>query len=163
MLEEQGKEKEQDKDKKGGNEEMAIQQLTVFLENKQGKLAQVTRLLAENGIDLRALSIADTAEFGILRLIVSDIEKAKEILVSDGTLVQITEVVGVRLSDRPGELAEVLSALDCAGINVEYLYAFLMRTENSAYVVLRVAENDEAEQILQKAGFQLINEKDIAS
>ena len=142
---------------------MAIQQLTVFLENKQGKLAQVTRLLAENGIDLRALSIADTAEFGILRLIVSDIEKAKEILVSDGTLVQITEVVGVRLSDRPGELAEVLSALDCAGINVEYLYAFLMRTENSAYVVLRVAENDEAEQILQKAGFQLINEKDIAS
>ena len=113
---------------------MAIQQLTVFLENKQGKLAQVTRLLAENGIDLRALSIADTAEFGILRLIVSNTEKAKEILVSDGTLVQITEVVGVRLSDRPGELAEVLSELDRAGINVEYLYAFLMRTENSAYM-----------------------------
>ena len=142
---------------------MAIQQLTVFLENKQGKLAQVTRLLAENGIDLRALSIADTAEFGILRLIVSNTEKAKEILVSDGTLVQITEVVGVRLSDRPGELAEVLSELDRAGINVEYLYAFLMRTENSAYVVLRVAENDQAEKILQKAGFQLVGSKDIAS
>ena len=142
---------------------MAIQPLTVFLENKQGKLAQVTRLLAENGIDLRALSIADTAEFGILRLIVSNTEKAKEILVSDGTLVQITEVVGVRLSDRPGELAEVLSELDRAGINVEYLYAFLMRTENSAYVVLRVAENDQAEKILQKAGFQLVGSKDIAS
>ena len=140
---------------------MAIQQLTVFLENKQGKLAQVTRLLAENGIDLRALSIADTAEFGILRLIVSNTEKAKEILVSDGTLVQITEVVGVRLSDRPGELAEVLSELDRAGINVEYLYAFLMRTENSAYVVLRVEDNEIASGILAKAGFRMVGEAEL--
>ena len=120
---------------------MAIQQLTVFLENKQGRLAEVTRLLAKNNIDLRALSIADTAEFGILRMIVSDTEKAKQILAADGTLVQITEVVGVRLSDQPGELAEVLSTLDSQQINVEYLYAFLTRTENSAYVVLRVANN----------------------
>ncbi len=141
---------------------MAIQQLTVFLENKQGKLAQVTRLLAENGIDLRALSIADTAEFGILRLIVSNIEKAKQILTADGTLVQITDVVGVRLSDRPGELAEVLSVLDREGINVEYLYAFLTRTENSAYVVLRVADNAAAEKTLQKAGFCLVDGKNLA-
>ena len=84
---------------------MAIQQLTVFLENKQGKLAEITGLLAKNGIDLRALSIADTAEFGILRLIVSDAGKARQILAADGTLVQITEVVGVQLSDQPGELA----------------------------------------------------------
>lgn len=142
---------------------MAIQQLTVFLENKQGKLAEVTRLLAKNGIDLRALSIADTAEFGILRLIVSDTEKAKQILAADGTLVQITEVVGVRLSDQPGELAEVLSALDEKGVNVEYLYAFLTRTENSAYVVLRVADNTAAEETLQKAGFRLVGAADIAS
>ena len=142
---------------------MAIQQLTVFLENKQGKLAEVTRLLAKNGIDLRALSIADTAEFGILRLIVSNTEKARQILAADGTLVQITEVVGVRLSDQPGELAEVLSALDEKGVNVEYLYAFLTRTENSAYVVLRVADNTAAEETLQKAGFRLVGAGDIAS
>ncbi len=142
---------------------MAIQQLTVFLENKQGKLAEITGLLAKNGIDLRALSIADTAEFGILRLIVSDAGKARQILAADGTLVQITEVVGVQLSDQPGELAEVLSALDDNGINVEYLYAFLTRTENSAYVVLRVADNAAAEKTLQKAGFRLVKAKDLAS
>ena len=142
---------------------MAIQQLTVFLENKQGKLAKITDLLAKEGIDLRALSIADTAEFGILRLIVSDVEKAKQILGKNNVLVKITDVVGVRLSDRPGELADVLLALDNAGINVEYLYAFLMPAADSAYVVLRVAENDEAEQILQKAGFCLVSAKDIAS
>ena len=140
---------------------MAIQQLTVFLENKQGKLAKVTNLLAQNGIDLRALSIADTAEFGILRLIVSNTEKAKQILTENNVLVNITDVVGVRLSDKPGELAEVLSKLDGAGINVEYLYAFLMPIADSAYVVLRVAENDEAEQILQSAGFRLVTAKDI--
>lgn len=142
---------------------MAIQQLTVFLENKQGKLAKITDLLAKDGIDLRALSIADTAEFGILRLIVSDVEKAKQILGKNNVLVKITDVVGVRLSDRPGELAEVLFTLDNAGVNVEYLYAFLMPAADSAYVVLRVAENDEAEQILQKAGFCLVSAKDIAS
>lgn len=142
---------------------MAIQQLTVFLENKQGRLAEVTRLLAKNNIDLRALSIADTAEFGILRLIVSDTEKAKQILAADGTLVQITDVVGVRLSDQPGELAEVLSTLDNQQINVEYLYAFLTRTENSAYVVLRVANNTAAEATLQKAGFQLVGASSIDS
>ena len=142
---------------------MAIQQLTVFLENKQGKLAKVTDLLAKEGVDLRALSIADTAEFGILRMIVSNIEKAKKVLVENGILVKITDVVGVRLTDKPGELAEVLSKLDGAGVNVEYLYAFLVPVAGSAYVALRVAENDEAEQILQKAGFQLVNAKDIAS
>ena len=142
---------------------MAIQQLTVFLENKQGKLAEVTRVLAKSGIDLRALSIADTAEFGILRLIVSNTEKAKQILAADGTLVQITEVVGVQLSDRPGELAEVLSALDQKGVNVEYLYAFLTRNENSAYVVLRVADNVAAEKTLHASGFRLVEAKDIAS
>ncbi|MBE6529508.1 MAG: hypothetical protein E7680_02755 [Ruminococcaceae bacterium] len=142
---------------------MAIQQLTVFLENKQGKLAEITRLLAKNGIDLRALSIADTAEFGILRLIVSNTEKAKQILAADGTLVQITEVVGVRLSDRPGELADVLSALDEKQINVEYLYAFLTRSENSAYVVLRVADNAAAEETLKKSGFRLVGAEDIVS
>ncbi len=142
---------------------MAIQQLTVFLENKQGKLAEVTRVLAKSGIDLRALSIADTAEFGILRLIVSNTEKAKQILAADGTLVQITEVVGVQLSDRPGELAEVLSALDQKGVNVEYLYAFLTRNKESAYVVLRVADNAAAEKTLQASGFRLVEAKDIAS
>ena len=142
---------------------MAIQQLTVFLENKQGKLAKITDLLAREGIDLRALSIADTAEFGILRLIVNDTEKAKRILGENNVLVKITDVVGVRLSDKPGELAEVLSKLDCAGINVEYLYAFLMPAADSAYVVLRVEKNDEAEQVLQKAGFRLVCTKDIVS
>ena len=132
---------------------MTVQQLTVFVENKQGSLSKITELLAAGKIDLRALSIADTQDFGILRLIVSDASRALEILRDNGILVQITEVLGVKLPDRPGALSEVLGILDRAGINVEYLYAFLSQATPDAYVVLRVADNDIAADILKRAGF----------
>ncbi|MBR6290196.1 MAG: acetolactate synthase [Clostridia bacterium] len=140
---------------------MAIKQLTVFVENKQGRLVEITEMLASASIDMSALSIADTRDFGILRLIVSDTEKAREVLTENGVLVQITEVVGVKLSDRPGELSRALSVLDRAGINLEYLYAFLAVNGHSAYVALRVENNEAAEAVLREAGFEMVTEQDI--
>ena len=140
---------------------MSIRQLTVFVENRRGCLARVTDLLATNHIDLRALSIADTKDFGILRLIVNDAEKALSVLRENGILVQITEVIGVKLSDRPGELSMALASLDRAGINVEYLYAFLTKSEKDAYVVLRVEDNEIASGILTKAGFCMVGETEL--
>ena len=131
---------------------MTVQQLSVFVENKQGSLSKITELLAAEKIDLRALSIADTQDFGILRLIVDDPGRACEILRNNGILVQITEVLGVKLPDRPGALSEVLGTLDRAGINVEYLYAFLSQATPDAYVVLRVGDNEAAAKVLAKAG-----------
>ena len=135
---------------------MAIKQLTVFVENKCGRLVEITEMLASGGIDMRALSIADTKDFGILRLIVSDTEKALTILRDNGLLVQITEVVGVKIPDRPGELSHALKALNAEGINLEYLYAFLAADPGSADVVLRVADNAVAEKVLSDAGFTTI-------
>lgn len=140
---------------------MTIEQLTVFVENKKGSLVKITDLLAAGGIDLRALSIADTRDFGILRLIVNDTENARALLEKNGFLVQTTPVLGVRISDAPGKLSAALAALDGAGINVEYLYAFLSRTPHHAYVVLRVADNDAAAAALAAAGFRTVGEDDV--
>ena len=141
---------------------MIIKQLSVFLENKQGRMCAVADLLAQNHINIRALSLADTSEFGILRLIVNDIEKAKFALENLGCLMNTTEVVGVKIGDAPGKLSLVLEVLDKEGINVEYLYAFLTRTEKHAYTVFRVADNGAAETALEKAGFHLISDADVA-
>lgn len=135
---------------------MAVKQLTVFLENHQGQLVQVTDLLGKNGIDMRALSIADTQDFGILRLIVSDTQKALTVLKSNDYLVQITEVVGVSIPDRAGELSRALALLDQANINIEYLYAFLTNTAGSAQMVFRVADNAAAAKVLEDAGYQVL-------
>ena len=139
---------------------MTINQLTVFVENKQGALVQITDLLAANGIDMRALSIADTKEFGILRLIVDETEKAANVLAKAGFLANVTPVIGVKISDEPGKLSAALAALDKAGVNVEYLYAFLSRTPRHAYVVFRVSDNDKALAALDTAGFHTVCEKD---
>ena len=140
---------------------MAIKQLTVFVENKQGALVEITDLFAANGIDMRALSIADTQDFGILRVIVNDTEGAMRILKNGGHLVQATDVIAVKISDAPGKLSAALHALNVSGVNVEYLYAFLARTQRHAYVVLRVADNAAATTILEDAGFHMVNEEDI--
>ncbi len=139
---------------------MTINQLTVFVENKQGALVQITDLLAANGIDMRALSIADTKEFGILRLIVDETEKAANVLAKAGFLANVTPVIGVKISDEPGKLSAALAALDKAGVNVEYLYAFLSRTPRHAYVVFRVSDNDKALAALDAAGFHTVCEED---
>lgn len=141
---------------------MAIKQITVFVENKQGTLVSVTETLAENGVNLRALSIAETEDFGILRLIVNGEETAEKALADAGYLIKVTEVVGVKIGDAPGKLNSALRVLSDAGINVEYMYAFMARTEKHAYMVLRVADNAAAEAALEGAGFHLVTDADIA-
>ena len=140
---------------------MAIKQLTIFLENKQGTVVSVTDTLAANDINIRALSIAETQDFGILRLIVNDERAAVQKLSEEGFLIKITDVVGVKIGDAPGKLSAALGVLSKAGINVEYLYAFMARTEKHAYVALRVEDNASAEKALEDAGFHLITNADI--
>ena len=140
---------------------MAIKQLTVFVPNQKGTIVEVTDILAVNKINLRALSIAETEDFGILRLIVSDEATAEKVLGENGYLIKVVDVVGVKIGDEPGELTSALSVLDKKDINVEYLYAFMARTEKHAYVVLRVENNTEAESALTEAGFKMITDADI--
>ena len=140
---------------------MAMKQLTVFVENKKGTLVSVTKILSENNINIRALSVAETQDFGILRLIVDDAMQAMDALEKKNYLVKSIDVVGVKIGDQPGKLNEALEVLAKADINVEYLYAFMTRTEKHAYVVLRVEDNELAETTLENVGFHLISEADI--
>ena len=140
---------------------MAIKQLTIFVENKQGTMVSVTGTLASHDVNIRALSIAETESFGILRLIVNDNETAEKTLSAEGYIFKATDVVGVKIGDAPGKLTAALDVLDKANINVEYLYAFMARTEKHAYVVLRVEDNGAAEKALEDAGFHLITEADV--
>ena len=140
---------------------MSLKQLTIFVENKKGALVNVTRVLADNNVNLRALSIADTQDFGILRLIVNDNDTATKALQDEGYMISTTDVVGVKIGDQPGKLSKALEILQDADINMEYLYAFMARTEKHAYVVLRVADNDAAEKALENAGFHMITDADV--
>jgi hypothetical protein len=140
---------------------MAIKQLTLFVQNRKGTVVSVTDVLSKNNVNIRALSIAETEEFGILRLIVNEQELAERVLSENGYLIKTINVVGVKIGDEPGKLTSALKVIDEANINVEYMYAFMARTEKHAYVVLRVEENEEAEQALVNAGFKLITNADI--
>ena len=141
---------------------MSIKQITVFVENKQGSLVSITDTLAKNEVNIRALSIAETEDFGVLRMIVNNEDVAEKTLAENGYLIKVIDVVGVKISDKPGKLTEALDVLDKADINVEYLYAFMTRTEKHAYVVLRVEDNAKAETALEDAGFHLVTDADIA-
>lgn len=141
---------------------MAIKQLTVFVPNQKGTIVEITDIIAKNDINIRALSIAETQDFGILRLIVNDEAKTQKVLEEQGYLIKTVDVVGVKIGDAPGKLTQALSVLDKANINVEYLYAFMARTEKHAYVVLRVENNEDAENVLINAGFKLITDSDIS-
>ncbi len=140
---------------------MSLKQLNIFVENKQGTLVAITDALASHDVNIRALSIADTEEFGILRLIVNDNDAACKILTDEGFLIKTTDVVGVKIGDAPGKLSKALEVLDEAKINMEYLYAFMARTEKHAYVVPRVADYAAAEKALEDAGFHMITDADI--
>ena len=140
---------------------MSLKQLTIFVENKKGALVNITKTLADNNVNMRALSIADTEDFGILRLIVDNNDVATKSLQDAGYLIKTTDVVGVKIGDQPGKLSMALDVLDKADINMEYLYAFMARTEKHAYVVLRVADNMAAEKALEDAGFHMINDADV--
>ena len=140
---------------------MALKQLTVFVENKPGTVVAVTDMLATHNVNIRALSIAETEGFGILRLIVDHEAAAEKVLTEEGYLIKITPVVGVKIGDAPGKLSYVLKTLSSAQINIDYLYAFMARTEKHAYVVVRVENNDEAEAVLEGAGLHIITDADV--
>ncbi len=127
---------------------MTINQISVFLENKPGQLAEFTRLLEENQIDMRALSIAETQDFGILRLIVDDPYKTVNVVKDAGYICAVTPVLAVELSDKPGSLVKLLTALGEGGINVEYSYAFFARKKDVAYMVFRVNDPEKAVGVL---------------
>lgn len=137
---------------------MAIQQISVFVENKPGRLADITAFLAQGGISIRAFSIADTTDFGILRLIVSDTEQAAQVLKAAGVAVSITEVVGISIPDVTGSFANVVKVLADAGENVEYAYAFLTPEAGHAYVIVRVDDSAKAAAVLRENGIAVIDE-----
>ena len=141
---------------------MAIKQLSIFVENREGTLVQITDAIAGANVDIRAMSVADTNDFGIFRLIVTDYDKAKAALEEANCFVSITEVVGVAVEDEPGALAKVVKVLAENNINIEYMYAFITVSKKYAYVVLRVADNEAAEKILSANGVKLVSEDDIA-
>jgi hypothetical protein len=138
---------------------MKVEQISIFLENKAGRLAEVTRVLGEGGINIRALSLADTSDFGILRLIVNDHTKAKQILKEHGFTVGRTEVVAVEVEDKPGGLNRILHVLSTAGLNVEYMYAFVQQSGENAVLIFRFDDSDTAIKVLQGEGVAVIDGK----
>ncbi|WP_285906161.1 ACT domain-containing protein [Pseudodesulfovibrio pelocollis] len=136
---------------------MKVDQLSIFLENRAGRLAEVTRLLSEAGVNIRALSLADTSDFGILRLIVSDFETAKATLKENGFTVGRTSVVAVEITDKPGGLHAILSMLQEEGINVEYMYAFVTQSGDRAVLIFRFDRTDQGIELLQKNGINVIS------
>ena len=140
---------------------MMTEQLSVFLENRAGRLAEVTHALAEAGVNIRALSLADTAEFGILRLIVSDPQKACDALKAAGCTVSITNVLAVQIDDQPGGLAKIMAALSDGSINVEYIYAFITQIKQHASVILKTSEPERATEILQSQNIKLLTGEEV--
>lgn len=137
---------------------MAINQLSVFVSNHPGSMVQITQALKDAKVDIRALAVADTQNFGIIHFILSDHKKAKEVLTENHCLISDDMVVGVAMPDTPGGLTDVLSFLAENKINVEYLYAFLTPKKGKACVVLRVANPEEVDRLLLSKGFELIDD-----
>jgi hypothetical protein len=135
---------------------MNVEQISIFIENKSGRLAEITRILGEAKVNIRALSLADTSDFGILRLIVNDREKAKTVLKENGFTVNKTDVVAVEVPDRPGGLAQILQALDADAVNVEYMYAFVERCGENAVIIFRFDDIDRAVTTLTRNGFTVL-------
>lgn len=140
---------------------MKIHQLSLFLENKPSQLTEPCRLLAQAGIDIRTLTLADTEQFGILRLIVSDWKHGAQILEGAGCIVNVTEVVAVEVPDRPGGLAELLEVFERAGTNIEYMYAFTFGRGGTAVLIFRFTDPDAAIAQLQAAGISVVGSTEI--
>ncbi|HEY3297569.1 MAG TPA: ACT domain-containing protein [Armatimonadota bacterium] len=140
---------------------MKVKQLSIFLENQSGRLAEVTSALGKQGINIRALSLADTSGFGILRLIVNDIRKAHDLLNDLGFTVRETDVIAVEMPDAPGGLAGILQALADAKINVEYMYAFVQKLAANAVVIFRIENIDEGIKALQSKGIRILSSSEV--
>lgn len=142
---------------------MRVEQIAVFLENKSGRLAEITGVLADNNINIRALSVADTADFGILRLIVDKVEDAKKALKENGFTVGKTNVIAVEVPDRTGGLATVLKTAEAEGLNVEYMYAFVNKSGENAVLIFRFDDMDKAIDALQKAQFTILSGEQVCA
>ncbi|MGI6615495.1 MAG: ACT domain-containing protein [Dethiobacteria bacterium] len=138
-----------------------VKQISVFLENKCGRITRLSRVLGEAGINVRALSIADTSDFGILRLIVDHPDKACRVLREKGFMASVTEVIALEVPDTPGGLAEALSPLEEAGINIEYLYAFVQKRTDDALILVRVDNIEGALAVLKKYDIPVIDSERI--
>ncbi len=140
---------------------MKLHQLSVFLENTPGRLSEPCNLLSKAGINILTLSLADTQQFGILRLLVRDWQKAKKVLDDAGCVVNVTEVVAIEVADRPGGLAEILHIMETEGVNIEYMYAFTFRTEDRAVLVFRFDNPDAAIKLLSARGVNVLGSADL--
>jgi len=140
---------------------MKLKQLSLFLENKPGALSRPMRILARAGFNILTLSIAEANQFGILRLILRDWERAKHLLEEEGFVVKVTDMVAVEVADRPGGLAEILEVLEKAGINVEFMYAFTEKRQDRAVLVFRFDAPDSAIRVLQKQGINVVDSGDL--
>ena len=142
---------------------MQVEQISVFLENRAGRLAEVSSILAEAGVNIRALSLADTSDFGVLRLIVDNNEKARETLKNAGFTVGKTNVVAVEVEDRPGGLHKILDVLFKSGINVEYMYAFVQQSGNNAVMIFRFDQTGKAIDVLTENNIKTIDGRTLYS
>ena len=140
---------------------MKIHQLSLFLENSPGKAVEPCRLLARSGVNIRTLTLADTQQFGILRLIVADWQRGRELLQAAGYVVNETEVVAVEVNDRPGGLAGLLETLEPSGVNIEYMYAFTFGREDRAIMIFRFDRPDAAIEHLRAAGVNVLSDVDL--
>lgn len=140
---------------------MSVKQISVFVENKKGRLAEITALLAKNNIDISALSIADTTDFGILRLIVNQPELAEKVLKEAGLAVKSTDVIAIGVEDRPGGLSEALKLLDQNHISIEYMYAFVGKNEKKALVIIKTESPDLAVKVLTDANIMVLTTKQV--
>lgn len=141
---------------------MTVKQISVFLENKPGKLAEFTDILSRNGIDMRAFSLAEAADFGIARIIVNDVYNASTVIKDAGYISSITKVLAVELPDEPGALSKAIRVLGDNSVNVEYMYAFTTRKKGVAYMIFRVEDNQKAIDVLQKNGIRPVCQDELA-
>ncbi len=140
---------------------MSIQQISVFLENRAGQLAEITKVLADNGIDLRAISIAESTDYGVLRMIVDEPQRAKTILLDSGYIMSVTPVLAVAVPDAPGGLAPVLALLAEGQIDIEYMYSLFTHVENKAYMVFRVSDEEKFTALLVSHGIHTCTSEEL--
>ena len=142
---------------------MFVKQISVFLENTKGSLARLTRLLSKNNIDLIAMSIADTEQYGIMRCIVNDTEKGARLMKEAGYVARLTDVLAVSVPDRPGGLSEVLTLLNAADVSVESLYSFVRNHGNNALIIFRLNDNERGARVLQEGDVTLLTQEEVRS
>lgn len=142
---------------------MKITQLSVFLENRTGRLADIATTLGDIGVNIRAMSLADTTDFGVLRLIVNDTAKARQVLKDLGFAVRLTEVLAVEIPDRPGELGRLLRIIEQAALNVEYVYGFVEKNSDNAILIFRFDDLDRAISAIQAKGIRILDDSRLSS